>query len=119
MPAFDVCLLGLGPDAHVASLFPDQPALYEEERAVVSVHDAPKPPPTRISLTFRAIRAAREVWILASGEGKADAVRLALSGAGPTQVPAAGAYGRSRTLFLLDTDAAARLPPEFAAPGQT
>ncbi|MUL43822.1 6-phosphogluconolactonase [Streptomonospora sp. PA3] len=118
VPSFDVCLLGIGPDSHVASLFPEQPALYEDERSVVAVHGAPKPPPTRISLTFPAIRSAREVWVIASGEGKADAVRLALSGAGPTQVPAAGAYGRARTLFLLDRDAAARLPQEFAAPGQ-
>lgn len=118
VPAFDVCLLGIGPDAHVASLFPEQPALYEDGRSVVGVRGAPKPPPIRLSLTFPAIRAAREVWLLASGESKADAVRLALSGAGPTQVPAAGAYGRSRTLFLLDADAAARLPPGFTAPGQ-
>ncbi|MDT0303085.1 6-phosphogluconolactonase [Streptomonospora wellingtoniae] len=118
VPTFDVCLLGIGPDAHVASLFPEQPALYEDERSVVAVRGAPKPPPTRISLTFPALRAAREVWLLASGESKADAVRLALSGSGPTQVPAAGARGRSRTLFLLDRDAAARLPEEFAAPGR-
>ncbi|GAB3466153.1 6-phosphogluconolactonase [Streptomonospora sediminis] len=118
VPAFDVCLLGMGPDTHVASLFPEQPALYEQERSVVAVHGAPKPPPTRVSLTFSAICSAREVWVLASGEGKADAVRLALSGAGPTQVPAAGARGRARTLFLLDSAAAARLPKEFAAPGQ-
>jgi len=117
-PAFDVCLLGIGPDSHVASLFPEQPALYEQKRTAVAVHGAPKPPPTRISLTFPALGSAREVWILASGEGKADAVRLALSGAGPTQVPAAGARGRTRTLFLLDRDAAARLPAEIAAPGQ-
>ncbi|GAA4913372.1 6-phosphogluconolactonase [Streptomonospora salina] len=118
IPAFDVCLLGVGPDTHVASLFPEQPALHEDERAVVAVHDAPKPPPTRISLTFQAIRSAREVWLLASGAGKADAVRQALGGAGPVQVPAAGAYGRSRTLFLLDADSAAGLPPEFASRGQ-
>ncbi|WP_179646561.1 6-phosphogluconolactonase [Spinactinospora alkalitolerans] len=117
VPSFDVCLLGIGPDAHVASLFPEQPALYEEERTVVAVHGAPKPPPTRVSLTFPAIRAAREVWVIASGEGKADAVRLALSEAGPIQVPASGARGRSRTLFLLDRAAASKLPAGLAAPG--
>ncbi|MBV2365579.1 6-phosphogluconolactonase [Streptomonospora nanhaiensis] len=117
VPAFDVCMLGIGPDSHVASLFPEQPALYEEERPVVAVRGAPKPPPTRISLTFPAIRSAREVWVIASGEGKADAVRLALSGAGPTQVPAAGVWGRSRTLFLLDRAAASRLPEQFAPHG--
>ena len=117
VPSFDVCLLGIGPDTHVASLFPEQPALYENERTVVAVHGSPKPPPTRISLTLPAIRAAREVWVLASGESKASAVRLALSGAGPVQVPAAGARGRSRTLFLLDRSAAAELPDGLIAPG--
>ncbi|MGI5487385.1 6-phosphogluconolactonase [Microtetraspora malaysiensis] len=111
VPSFDVLLLGMGPDSHVASLFPGQPALYEEERAVVAVHGSPKPPPTRISLTLPAITAAREVWIVASGAEKAQAVHLALSGAGPIQVPAAGARGSRRTLFLLDRAAAGKIPP--------
>ncbi|GLW65051.1 6-phosphogluconolactonase [Actinomadura rubrobrunea] len=111
VPSFDVLMLGLGPDAHVASLFPEMPALYEEERTVVAVRGAPKPPPTRLSLTLPAIRAAREVWVVAAGGSKAPAVRLALSEAGPMQVPGAGARGRQRTLFLLDRAAAAQLPP--------
>jgi 6-phosphogluconolactonase len=112
VPSFDVLLLGIGPDAHVASLFPGMPALYEE-RTVVAVHGAPKPPPTRLTLTLPAITAAREVWVIASGADKAGAIRLALSGAGPVQVPAAGARGRQQTLFLLDRDAAARVPPQL------
>jgi 6-phosphogluconolactonase len=115
VPSFDVLLLGVGPDAHVASLFPGLPALYDE-RPVVAVRGAPKPPPTRLSLTFPAIRAAREVWLLAAGAEKAGAVRLALSGAGERQVPAAGATGRSATLWLLDQAAAAQLPPGLARP---
>ncbi len=117
VPVFDVCLLGVGPDAHVASLFPERPAMYETERTVVAVHGSPKPPPVRISLTLPAIRSAREVWLLAAGEAKAHAVRLALDKAGPVQVPAAGARGRSRTLFLLDQAAAGALPPGFSVPG--
>lgn len=109
VPSFDVLLLGVGPDAHVASLFPEHPAVYEAERTVVGVHGAPKPPPTRITLTFPAIRAAREVWLLASGAEKAGAVALGLSGAGELQAPAAGAYGLVRTLWLLDRSAAAAL----------
>lgn len=77
---------------------------------MVGVHGAPKPPPTRISLTLPAIRAAREVWLLAAGEDKAKAVKITLSGAGEVQAPAAGAYGRGRTLWLLDAAAAAQLP---------
>ena len=112
VPSFDVLLLGIGPDAHVASLFPGMPAMYEE-RTVVAVHGAPKPPPTRLTLTLPAITAAREVWIIASGADKAGAIRLALSAAGPVQVPAAGARGRQQTLCLLDRAAAARVPPQL------
>jgi 6-phosphogluconolactonase len=114
VPAFDVVLLGVGDDAHCASLFPGQPALYETERTVVGVRGAPKPPPTRITLTLPALRAAQEVWFVIAGKDKADAVRLALSGAGHVQVPAAGVEGLRRTLWLLDRAAAGQLPPELA-----
>ncbi|WP_328539399.1 6-phosphogluconolactonase [Streptomyces sp. NBC_00344] len=116
VPAFDVLMLGVGPDAHVASLFPELPAVRETVRTVVGVHGAPKPPPTRISLTLPAIRAAREVWLLAAGEDKAGAAALALTGTGEVQAPAAGAYGRSRTLWLLDSAAASQLPPQLYGP---
>jgi len=116
VPAFDVLMLGVGPDTHVASLFPELPAVRETERSVVGVHGAPKPPPTRVTLTLPAIRAAREVWLLAAGEDKAPAAAIALSGAGEIQAPAAGAYGRSRTLWLLDAPAASRLPRSLYPP---
>ncbi|GAA3101039.1 6-phosphogluconolactonase [Streptosporangium carneum] len=108
-PSFDVLMLGMGPDGHVASLFPGMPALYDT-RPVVAVHGSPKPPPTRISLTLPVIQSAREVWVIAAGEEKAGAVRLALSESGQMQVPAAGARGRRRTLFLLDRAAASKIP---------
>jgi len=113
VPSFDVLLLGMGPEGHVCSLFPGQPAVYDE-RPVVAVRGAPKPPPTRVTLTFPAINAAREVWIVVSGVEKSTAVRMALAGAGPVQIPAAGVAGRSRTLWLLDREAASQLPPELA-----
>ncbi|MFJ2772849.1 6-phosphogluconolactonase [Streptomyces sp. NPDC087300] len=116
VPTFDVLMLGVGPDTHVASLFPELPAVRETERTVVGVHGAPKPPPTRVTLTLPAIRSAREVWLLAAGEDKAKAAAIALSGTGEIQAPAAGAYGRSRTLWLLDTAAASQLPPELYPP---
>jgi 6-phosphogluconolactonase len=114
VPNFDVLLLGLGPDAHVASLFPGMPALYETERTVVAVHGAPKPPPTRLTMTLPAIQSASDVWIIASGAGKASAVALALSGSGPVQVPAAGARGRQQTLLLIDKAAAAEVPAQLS-----
>ncbi|PBC64637.1 6-phosphogluconolactonase [Streptomyces sp. Tue6028] len=116
VPTFDVLMLGVGPDTHVASLFPELPAVRETERTVVGVHGAPKPPPTRISLTLPAIRSAREVWLLAAGEDKAQAAAIALSGAGEIQAPAAGAHGRSRTLWLLDAAAASQLPRSLYPP---
>ncbi|KOG91899.1 6-phosphogluconolactonase, partial [Streptomyces varsoviensis] len=116
VPSFDVLLLGVGPDTHVASLFPEQPGVRESERMVVGVRGAPKPPPNRVSLTLPAIRSAREVWLLAAGEDKAQAVTIALSGAGEVQAPAAGAYGRTRTLWLLDRAAAAGLPRSLYPP---
>ncbi|MFE2559174.1 6-phosphogluconolactonase [Streptomyces sp. NPDC059352] len=116
VPTFDVLMLGVGPDTHVASLFPELPAVRETERTVVGVRGAPKPPPVRISLTLPAIRAAKEVWLLAAGEDKAKAAAIALSGAGEVQAPAAGAYGRSRTLWLLDSAAASELPRSLYPP---
>ncbi|MFD0370753.1 MULTISPECIES: 6-phosphogluconolactonase [unclassified Streptomyces] len=116
VPTFDVLMLGVGPDTHVASLFPELPAVRETERTVVGVHGAPKPPPTRVSLTLPAIRAAKEVWLLAAGADKAKAAAIALSGAGEVQAPAAGAYGRSRTLWLLDAAAASELPRDLYPP---
>jgi 6-phosphogluconolactonase len=109
VPSFDVLMLGIGPEAHVASLFPHQPALHDE-RSVVSVYETTKPPPWRLSLTFPSIQAAREVWILASGPEKADAIANTLAGASPDEFPAAGARGTQRTLLLVDRDAAAKVP---------
>jgi 6-phosphogluconolactonase len=111
VPEFDVLLLGVGPDGHVASLFPEHPALYETDRTVVGVRGSPKPPPVRISLTMPVIRRAAEVWLLAAGAEKAAAVSLALSGAGEVALPAAGAQGTRSTLWLLDRAAAAKVPP--------
>jgi 6-phosphogluconolactonase len=115
VPSFDLLLLGIGPEGHVASLFPGMPALYDD-RPVVAVRGSPKPPPVRLSLTLPAICAAREVWVIAAGEEKAGAVQLALSGAGPVQIPAAAARGRQRTLFLLDRPAASQLPSDLGRP---
>ncbi len=112
-PSFDICCLGVGEDGHVASVFPGSPAVYETERAVIGVRGSPKPPPTRITLTLPAIRCAAEVWLIVSGSAKAAAVTMALSGAGEVQLPAAGATGRRRTLWLLDRAAAAKLPAEL------
>jgi len=113
---FDVCLLGMGPDGHVASIFPEHPSAYETGE-VIAVRASPKPPPERISLTRPLINRSREVWLVVSGSDKASAAKLALLGAGPVQVPAAAVAGRERTLWLLDRDAAAELPPDLVQRG--
>lgn len=109
VPPFDVVLLGIGPDGHCASLFPHHPGTLVTDASVIAVRDSPKPPPTRISLTFPALNAANEIWFIASGDGKADAVGRALGGANPEEVPSAGPHGRHRTRWLIDRDAAAKL----------
>lgn len=108
-PAFDVHLLGMGPEGHVNSLFPDTDAVKESKRFVVGVTDCPKPPPRRITLTLPAVQRSREVWLVVSGEGKADAVAAAIGGAQPVDIPAAGAVGTEATVWLLDEAAASKL----------
>jgi 6-phosphogluconolactonase len=114
---FDVCLLGMGPDGHVASIFPEHPSSYET-RDVVAVRSSPKPPPERISLTLPVINRSREVWFLVSGADKAAAAKMALLGAGPVQVPAAGVSAAGRTLWLMDREAAAELPADLQQRGR-
>jgi len=102
----DLVLLGIGEDGHTASLFPGLPALSEREARVVVV-TGPKPPNPRLSLTPPVIEQAREVLVLASGAGKADAVARALEGPlDPGAVPAQLARGR---LWIVDRDAAGGL----------
>lgn len=110
---FEVLMLGLGPDAHVASLFPGYPQVGVDDRAAVAVTDSPKPPPERISLTLPALNRSRSVWFLVSGDGKAEAVSRALSGdepdLSPSDVPAIGVHGTTDTVWFLDKPAASLL----------
>lgn len=103
---FDICLLGVGPDGHVASLFPEHPSSTAGGE-VIAVRDSPKPPPERISLTHRVLNRSAEVWFTVAGEDKAAAVAAALQGA---DLPAARARGTERTVWFLDQAAAAQLP---------
>jgi 6-phosphogluconolactonase len=116
VPTFDVLMLGVGPDAHVASLFPDMAGVHETERTVIGVHGSPKPPPLRISFTLPTIGHADEVWLTVAGDDKAHAVGLALRGAGPVQAPAGSVSGRRSTLWLLDRAAATQVPPALVRP---
>jgi 6-phosphogluconolactonase len=106
---FEVLMLGVGPDGHCASLFPGHPALEARDAIAVAVHDSPKPPPDRVTLTFEAMERCRAVWFIASGEGKAEAVARALADEGSvSETPARGVRG-DETIWWLDEAAASAL----------
>ena len=105
----DLILLGIGPDGHVASLFPGHPLLGETSRAVAAVTDSPKPPPRRMTLTLPVLTVARTVVIGAFGAGKAAIVREAVADPA-SQLPAALVARRARrAIWLLDSAAASQL----------
>lgn len=105
LPRFDLSLLGLGPDGHVASLFPGLPHVHEQEATVLGVEGSPKPPPVRVTMTLPLINAARRVWFLVAGPDKAEAVAAVRSGAPLDRTPGAGVHGVEETLLLVTEDA--------------
>jgi 6-phosphogluconolactonase len=80
---------------------------------VVPVRDSPKPPPERVSMTRPVINDSKRVWMVLTGADKASALGLALAGASYSNVPAAGAKGRKRTVFFVDETAAENVPYEL------
>jgi 6-phosphogluconolactonase len=105
LPVLDLILLGIGPDGHVASLFPCAAMLDADESAVcLGVLDSPKPPPERITLSLAVLRAARRCLLLATGASKADAVAAML--AEPSRDVPASLLRRERLTVIVD-DAAA------------
>jgi 6-phosphogluconolactonase len=107
---FDITFLGVGPDGHVASLFPDHATVLESVKKVVAETNSPKPPPERLSLTLPVINSSERIWIVLAGADKAGALGLALADANVASVPVAGVRGRKRTVFFVDQDAAAEVP---------
>ena len=98
----DLNILGLGPDGHVASLFPGV-ADIDDQRRIFAITDSPKPPPARVSFTISAINSAQEVWIVAAGESKAEAVTKIIEG--DLSIPASYVRGHSHTRLIVDTEA--------------
>ena len=109
LPVLDVIVLGIGPDGHVASLFPGAPALDAGEHALcVAVHDSPKPPPERITLSMAVLRAARCCELLATSAAKSDAISAMLGE--PTRHVPASLLRRSRLSVIVDDAAAPPAP---------
>jgi 6-phosphogluconolactonase len=107
-PAFDLILLGIGPDAHICSLFPGDEALAEHDRPVVGVETPGMAPlVSRITLTLRVVNGSRRIAFLVTGEDKAEAVARAFAGPPDPMAPASLVDGE--VTVLLDEAAAARL----------
>ncbi|KAM5172870.1 6-phosphogluconolactonase isoform 1-T4 [Mantella aurantiaca] len=107
LPAFDVLILGLGPDGHTASLFPGHPLLQVTDEIVAPIRDSPKPPPQRITLTLPVINAAKTVVFVATGESKAIMLKRILQEEESDPLPAARVSpANGKLLWFLDEPAA-------------
>ncbi len=106
-PKFDVLLLGMGPDGHIASLFPGKPEIASGVRTVAE-HDSPKPPPARLSFSYELINTAKEVWFTIAGADKAEAVSVAFS-ADKLSLPVGRVCGTHKTVWYLDNSAASKI----------
>lgn len=102
--SFDLVLLGVGPDGHVASLFPQRHS--NQNRWIVYETASPKPPAERLSLSFEALNRAKHVWFLAAGSSKSGVVSQALSAAGATDLPCARVRGLVQTRWFVDEELA-------------
>lgn len=102
-PRFDVILLGIGPDGHIASLFPGkaEPAAGVQ---IIAEADSPKPPPQRLSFSYEALNAADEIWFVVAGADKQDAVSIAF-GDDPQSLPVGRVRGKKATHWYLDATA--------------
>jgi 6-phosphogluconolactonase len=110
--SLDLCLLGMGPDGHTASLFPHTPGLHETKHRVIATGAASlQPHVPRLTLTFRTINAAREIWMLVTGADKAERLKNVLNGYNNVdEQPVQGVVPESgKLVWLLDQAAANQL----------
>ncbi|KAK9672393.1 hypothetical protein RND81_12G097900 [Saponaria officinalis] len=110
-PKFDAMLLGMGPDGHVASLFPGHPLVNEDKKWVTFIKDSPKPPPERITLTFPVINSSAYIALAIVGAGKAGIVKTALGDSNQSSdlLPVQLVSPEGELKWFLDKDAASLL----------
>lgn len=110
-PKFDLMLLGMGPDGHVASLFPGHPLLKENQKWVTFIKDSPKPPSERITFTFPVINSSSNVAMVVTGAGKANVVHSALEDDNKTddKLPVELVSPEGEMKWYLDKGAASKL----------
>jgi 6-phosphogluconolactonase len=114
-PLFAITFLGVGPDGHVASLFPERDGPSVAEPTVIAVHDSPKAPAGRLSLSLPLINSSERIWLVLAGSDKAAALGLALAEAAVVDVPVAGVHGTKRTVFFIDEEASSEVPESLIA----
>ena len=105
--SFDIALIGMGPDGHICSLFPERIDM-DEASPILAIRNSPKPPPQRITVSMPVMRACGEVWLTTAGAAKADALGAAFAGASPLDIPVAGVLAPSTRVYL-DEAAATRM----------
>lgn len=107
---FDITLLGMGPDGHIASLFPDH-AIPAPGVTIIAEHNSPKPPPQRLTFTYEAINNSSQIWFLIGGTDKAAPVEVAFSSE-PTRLPVGRVAGIEKTIWFIDEAAAQGISAE-------
>lgn len=117
-PVFDLAFAGMGPDAHVLSVFPGSDQARATVPDVLAVTDSPKPPAQRLTMTIPLVNRSARVWMVVAGSDKAAALALALADASTSEVPAAGLRGTQSTKMFIDQELADVLPEELISSGQ-
>lgn len=109
-PKFDLMLLGMGPDGHIASLFPGHPLVKENKRWVTSIKDSPKPPPERITFTFPVINSSAYIAMVVVGAGKAPAIEKTLGKGQSSEVLPVGMVSpEDEMTWFFDKQAASKI----------